>query len=76
MPKSKSLCSGCYNNFYNNKLEEGCWSYKNAKVVRRLRVGTWQPPPYHWHPESCLTCYSPPGYSMLEKSDCRIKSGK
>jgi len=30
--KSKDLCIGCHDNFYNNE-RNGCWSYKNAKVV-------------------------------------------
>ena len=40
--KSKDLCSGCRNMFYNDKYRntknisgtKGCWSYKTSKVVR------------------------------------------
>ena len=74
MAKSKDMCNGCRNSYYNANREDGCWSYKKAKVVKRLRVGTWQPPPYHWHPETVLSCYHAEGYSMLSKDDCRIKS--
>ena len=33
--KSKALCSGCHDTFYENKYREttGCWSYKGSKVV-------------------------------------------
>ena len=36
MPKSKSMCSGCYNNFYNLNREGGCWSFAKAKIVKRF----------------------------------------
>ena len=38
-PKSKSLCSGCYNSHYDHGIGlrqsggKGCWSYKDAKVI-------------------------------------------
>ena len=73
MKKSKQLCNGCRNDFYNYNIADGCWSFSNAKIVKRQRVGTWQPPPYKWNPETCLSCYHAVGYSMLEKNDCRIK---
>lgn len=72
MPKSKSMCSGCRNDFYNHNCEGECWSFKNAKIVTRMQVGTWQPPPYIWFGIKCLTCYHAEGYSMIERSDCRV----
>jgi hypothetical protein len=30
--KSKSLCIGCHNNFYNTE-RNGCWSYEEARVT-------------------------------------------
>ena len=69
--KSKSMCSGCIDDFYNS-TEKGCWCFENAKVVTRIRVGVWQSPPYEWSPQECLSCYSPDGARMIEKSDPRV----
>lgn len=47
--KSVRLCSGCDNNFYNGNNPMGvarCWSFDDAKVVKRLAIGKWQNPPY------------------------------
>lgn len=44
--KSKELCSGCHNDFYNGHNSQGvkeCWNYKTAKVVTRYRIGWWIP---------------------------------
>ena len=68
----RKICEGCYNDFYNNKEEKGCWSFSNAKVVSLTRVGAWQPPPYAWKPEKRMSCYYAQGYSMLPKTDSRI----
>ena len=71
--KSKAMCCGCRDHFYNVNRVEGCWSFKNAKVVKRVRVGTWEPPPYSKdRAEPCLSCYRPEGYSMLELTDSRV----
>ena len=74
MAKTKKLCQGCRNDYYNQNRPGGCWSFGNAKVVQLQRVGTWQPPPYSWHPETRLACYRAVGYSMLPRDDCRIKT--
>jgi len=74
MPKSKSLCTGCYQDFYNHNREGGCWSYSSAKVVKRTSVGTWQPPPYKWCPQTTLSCHTAPqGYHWIKRDDPRIK---
>ena len=73
MSKSKSMCSGCYNDFYNHKEKNGCWCYGNAKVVTRTLVGVWQNPPYKWIPQKTLSCHRPKGQCWIEKNDCRIK---
>jgi hypothetical protein len=73
MKKSKKLCLGCRDDFYNDHRDEGCWMYKNAKVVQLQRVGIWQPPPYKWNPEIRLSCYRPDGFAMLKRDDSRIK---
>ncbi len=73
MAKSKQLCGGCYNDLYNRNREGGCWSFKGAEVVERVRVGTWQLPPYTWRPETTLSCYHAQGSSMLSRDDCRVR---
>lgn len=72
MKKSKDLCRGCRDDYYNQNRDEGCWMFARAKVVQLQRVGTWQPPPYEWHPETRLTCYHADGSAMLRQSDPRI----
>lgn len=71
--KTKALCQGCRNDYYNQNRPEGCWSYGQAKVVQLQRVGIWQDPPYDWEPESRLNCYHAEGYAMLIKDDPRIR---
>lgn len=71
--KTKELCQGCYNDFYNQRDDRGCWSFSKAKVVQLQRAGTWQPPPYSWHPETRLSCYHVQGCSMLTRDDPRIR---
>ena len=72
MPKkTKAMCSGCRDDYYNER--EGCWSFKRAKVVKRIRVGTWEPPPYDKErAQACLSCFNPDGSSMLQLDDCRV----
>ena len=77
MPKSKSMCSGCHDNYYNRTEEGGCWSYKTAKVVNRVRVGTWEPPPYaKERVAKYLSCFHCQGYSFLPLDDSRVKPRK
>jgi hypothetical protein len=73
MTKTKELCRGCYDDYYNQNREEGCWSFKTAKVVKRVRVGIWQQPPYTWRPETVLSCYRAQGCAMLPRDDCRVR---
>lgn len=72
MPKSKQMCAGCYNNFYNLNRDGGCWSYQSAKIVTKVEVGTWQNPPYIWNPVKVLNCFHKTGSSFLSKDDCRV----
>lgn len=76
MSKSRDMCQGCYDDFYNRNRTEGCWSFASAVVVKRVRVGTWQNPPYLWQPVTCLSCYHPEGSVMLDKTDCRVVPAK
>lgn len=75
--KSKQMCSGCRNDFYNGNNNLGvseCWSYKDAKVVNKIRVGLWESPPYRNKATGgkrktgfCLNCFSPYGSIMVSK---------
>jgi hypothetical protein len=69
--KTKQLCQGCHNNFYNSGAK-GCWSFGSAEAVTRTRVGTWQNPPYTWQPEVTLSCHSPEGTTWIERDDPRL----
>ena len=73
MKKSKQMCLGCRDDYYNHNQPDGCWMFEKAKVVKRVKVGTWQPPPYSRSPQQVLSCYHCEGYSFLELDDCRIK---
>jgi len=72
MIKNKTLCAGCRDDFYNHNRSDGCWGFATAKVLKRVRVGVWQNPPYEWRPETCLCCYHPQGSVMLDETDCRV----
>lgn len=44
--KDKKYCVGCDSDFYNGNNPMGikeCWSFKTAKVVKRLAIGWWTP---------------------------------
>ncbi len=73
--KTKQMCQGCRNDFYNGHNLLGvkeCWSFERADVVEKMRVGTWQNPPYTWAPKTTLTCYSPEGGVMIGRGDSRV----
>lgn len=73
MKKTKQLCDGCHNDYYNQTREDGCWSFRTAKRVQKVRVGTWQDPPYVWQPVDTLDCYCPErGTTMLGRKDPRV----
>lgn len=60
--KSKSMCSGCRDDFYNCGGATGqtnhCWHYDNAEIVKGIFVGTWENPPYVNKPVvKKLSCY-------------------
>ena len=45
--KSKELCKGCRNDFYNGRQNftgNECWSFKDAKVCRRWKLHWWTEP--------------------------------
>jgi hypothetical protein len=73
MSKTKAMCRGCRDDFYNRTQAEGCWSFEKAKIVNRVKVGTWEPPPYALsRREVCLSCFNADGYSMLPLTDSRV----
>ena len=60
MKKSKSMCSGCYNNDYNHGLggSKECWSYSDAKIIKRLAIPVDMRPPYNAkNAKSMMSCY-------------------
>ena len=74
MKKTKAMCPGCYSNFYNHGGHKGCWNFAGATVVKRVRVGTWEPPPYSpTRAEQVLSCYRSEGYALLGLNDCRVR---
>jgi hypothetical protein len=64
-------CSGCRNDFYNDKNPLGvkrCWSLDTAKLVTRYRIGTWTVPtqPGAFTKVKCLSCYHQDGQHYYE----------
>ena len=61
--KSKALCKGCREDYYNGTGAEECWSYKSAKVVTRFRIGWWTQPdtPGAFTKVKTLKCHFAPG---------------
>ena len=62
MPKmTKSMCSGCEQNFYNGNNPYGvkeCQNFQDAKVVKKIFIPIDMPPPYKgFKPESAPSCY-------------------
>lgn len=46
---NKKHCIGCRSDFYNGNNNRGikeCWNLKKAKLVSRIAIGHWEPPPY------------------------------
>ena len=68
--KTKSLCVGCRNDFYNGRGAAECWSYKNAKVCTRWRLGWLVTPDTKgaFTKVTTLDCHHAPGhYAHCEK---------
>jgi hypothetical protein len=80
MKKSKALCVGCRDDFYNGQNPMGvkeCWGYATAKVVQRFRLGWWITPdtPGAFEKVTTLSCHHAPGrYAHFERlPDCARK---
>ncbi len=57
--KTKKLCVGCHDNFYNGNNDLGvkeCWSYPDAKVIRKKFVHIDQRPPWNQDAEWAFDC--------------------
>lgn len=61
--KSKALCKGCREDYYNGTGAEECWLYKDAEVVTRFRIAWWTAPtvPGAFTRVWTLPCYNAPG---------------
>ena len=68
--KNTKHCSGCRNNFYNGTGAKECWSLRDARVVKRWRIGWWTTPttPGAFTEVETYQCHSALGqYSLSEK---------
>ena len=77
MRKNKTMCSCCYNNFYNDNNPYGvkeCWSYQDAIIVQKIEVSISQPPPYKEKPREFLNCYRRQRCAYIEPQ-CLDKDG-
>lgn len=73
MKKSKQMCNGCRNDFYNGNNDLGvssCWSFDGATVQNKIKIPIHQRPPYHQKPIKVLSCFHQRGYVF----DSPIKS--
>ena len=61
--KSKALCEGCRNDFYNGQGADECWSFKDANVCNRFRLGWWTAPTERgaFRKVQTLSCHHAPG---------------
>ena len=62
--KSKALCSGCNDDYYNHNVAGGCWSFRKARVKRRFTLNFWTAPtvPGAVKEVYALDCYNCKGY--------------
>lgn len=72
--KKRSMCAGCYDDFYNGNNQLGvaeCWNFDSAVLVKSKEVPIWRSPPYNdIHCEYRLSCYRKQGYVYLENKLC------
>ena len=64
--KTKTLCIGCTENFYNGNNDLGvteCWNYKSGTIRRKKFVPVWMRPPWTDVPViTTLSCHRKKGY--------------
>ncbi len=78
MVKNKSMCIGCRNDRYNHPGTcerpgidapvtcKECWTYEEAKVVKKKRVSINQQPPFKQKEQEVLECMHEPGYAYVD----------
>lgn len=66
--KSKKLCIGCKDNFYNSKESNTgeCWAYDTAKIKYRKIVPLDQRPPWTQPGEDMLSCFHATGVVIVD----------
>ena len=69
MKKSKTLCIGCNDDFYNGKNNLGikeCWLFEGAEIVKKRKVPITMRPPWDGLPlEPRLYCFRQNGYVFI-----------
>lgn len=61
-------CIGCEDNFYNGHNPYGiqkCWMLDKARLVPKIAIGTWDPPPYSQAPVPTPSCYHKNGMVFI-----------
>lgn len=78
MKKSKKLCEGCYNDFYNQGGggAKECWSYAGAEVCKRAFVHVSMVPPWKVKPVTTLTCHHKKNHWAIEPSHSQLTADK
>ncbi len=70
--KSRDLCSGCTENFYNGNNSLGvtqCWNFKSARVILRKQVHINYVPPWNQDADYFLSCRRVRGYVFVGKDE-------
>ena len=67
--KSKSMCAGCRDDYYNTSSPGGCWCFAKAEVVTRYKIGWWTQPLQTgaYEKVETLGCHHAPGKYALHK---------
>lgn len=66
--KSKRLCVGCRDNFYNGNNNLGvkeCWDFESARIKRIKFIPLNQRPPWDQPAVTTLSCYRKKGYMAV-----------
>lgn len=68
-PKTKSLCVGCRDNYYNNAVTSStgeCWSFSSARIARKKFVPMDLRPPWDVPVVTTLSCHRKKGYVAVK----------
>lgn len=80
LEKTKDLCVGCHNDFYNGKNDKGieeCWLYQQARIVERFKIGWWTEPSSleAFKKVWTLSCHNAPGdYALLTELPAHLRA--